>query len=505
MTEVAAVVGLDGGMARRLKALACTAPLHDLDARKSRVEWAEADPYQMAEIGLHLIDQVTIAMDFDRGAGHDLVISRTAQFVASQAPDRDRAEHERVARWVLENLINVGTQDRGFETVYGTVGRDGTYQRRTWSFKLLVELVSADGEIYLRSTDEAINVLVGALDTDVESAQEAAETKLDSLIRRGRLSDAQTVAQEARLRTIQYAEQLRATLDATRRDVRSVDWETEVPGLIDRALTHIGQRYRAENAILINITTARDEADDPDRKRKAAELVEVVRECMDRHTQLQARLLTAGATFRSEQDRQQFSGHAERSMVDLFGHLLMPTLELPLAQAAPVTATFFRTGTGLTVPGVTRLLDIVYMLLAPPVERDGLGAELPDPELAPAEDLDVFTTEQWDEAERLLRLDGVPRRLSGMLAEARDIDPDLPHLIALRVLHAMDPEISTALRQGDTHALLTVDDGTALDDPEFGGADLLVGLASLDPAGHHEDSIAARADEAAKSTGGGAA
>src|SRR5438309_1222487 len=66
----------DEGLARRLKALACTAPLHDLDARKGRLDWCDASVYQMAEIALQIIDQVTIAMDFDRGADHDDVIRR---------------------------------------------------------------------------------------------------------------------------------------------------------------------------------------------------------------------------------------------------------------------------------------------------------------------------------------------------------------------------------------------------------------------------------------------
>jgi hypothetical protein len=66
----------DEGLARRLKALACTAPLHDLDTRKVRLDWCEASVYQMAEIALQVIDQVTIAMDFDRGADHDDVVKR---------------------------------------------------------------------------------------------------------------------------------------------------------------------------------------------------------------------------------------------------------------------------------------------------------------------------------------------------------------------------------------------------------------------------------------------
>ena len=104
----------DEGLSRRLKALACTAPLHDLDTRRVRLDWCDGDGYQMAEIALQAIDQVTVAMDFDRGAGHEDVACGLLPFIAAQAPDRDGAEHAQVARWVLDNLINVGSTDRGF-------------------------------------------------------------------------------------------------------------------------------------------------------------------------------------------------------------------------------------------------------------------------------------------------------------------------------------------------------------------------------------------------------
>ncbi|SFB49504.1 hypothetical protein SAMN05216266_11448 [Amycolatopsis marina] len=481
---------VDAALARRLKALACTAPVHDLDARKGRLDWAEADVYQMSEIALTIIDQVTIRMDFDRGADHEEVLRRTLPFVAAQAPDRPRDEHRKIARWVLDNLINVGTQDRGFSATYGTFDAEGRYERRTWPFKLLVESFSADGEVYLRSTDEAINVLVGALDTDVESAQEAAETKLANLVRRGRLSDAQLAAEAARWRTVQYADQLRRLLDATRRDVRAVDWLDEVPSLIKEALDHIAARHRAETAILTNITQARDESESPARKRQAATLITIVRDCMQRHGQLQARLILAGKTFRSEQDRQEFSEPARRASIDLFGQLLTPTLGLSIAEATGVTTAFFAKSTGLSVKGVPRLVDVVYKLLAPPADRVDLGDPVPEPDLVPAADPAVFDDEQWTAADRLLALGSVPRRLSGLLAEARALDPDLPHLIGLRVLHLLDPGVTTALRQGDESILLATDDGTELADDEFGGADLLVGLVSLEIGRHSADRVA---------------
>lgn len=282
----------DEGLARRLRALACTAPLHDLDVRKANLA-GEYGVYAMAEVALAVIDLVTLNMDFDTGADHEEIVARVLPRVAAQASRRPAGEHERVARWVLENLINVGSVDRGFRAVYGTFTTDGEYVRRDYDFKLIEEVPGAGGTVYLRATDEAVNVLVGALDTDVTSAQIAAEVKLEVLINRGRLADAQLAAEQARYRTVQYAETLRRTLDATRRNVRAVDWLETVPDMINEALDHVADRYRHENAILTNIRKARDETEEPEHKRRAAELVDIVKDCIRRHTQLQSRLLEA--------------------------------------------------------------------------------------------------------------------------------------------------------------------------------------------------------------------
>ncbi|WP_405578278.1 hypothetical protein [Streptomyces sp. NBC_01190] len=473
----------DEGLARRLKALACTAPLHDLDTRKANLA-GEYSVYAMAEVALAAIDLVTLTMDFDTGADHDQIVTRLLPRVAAQAPARTPAEHERVARWVLENLINVGSADRGFRAVYGTFGPDGVYVRRDYDFKLVEEVPGPGGTVYLRTTDEAVNVLVGALDTDVTSAQIAAEVKLEVLISRGRLADAQLAAEQARYRTVQYAETLRRTLEATRRDVRAVDWLRRVPDMIEEALDHVADRYRHENAILTNIRKARDEAEEPEHKRRAAELVDIVKDCIRRHTQLQSRLLEAGPLFRAEQDRQAFAAPPARAGLDLYGQLLAPVLPLPVEQAARVTDAFFSRGAGPRTPAAVRVTDLVEMLLTPPVEREHLGVEMPEPDLVATPDDSRFSEEQLASALELLDLPhDAPRRLSGLLAEARRRDPDLPYLVALLAVHAASPPVGTAYRQGEPHVLFAVDDGTVLDDHEFGGADLVLGTARLTPPG----------------------
>lgn len=445
----------------------------------------------MAEVALAAIDLVTLNMDFDTGADHDQIVARLLPRVAAQAPGRPAAEHQRVAQWVLENLINVGSVDRGFRAVYGTFAPDGSYVRRDYDFKLVEEVPGTGGSVYLRTTDEAVNVLVGALDTDVTSAQIAAEVKLEVLISRGRLADAQLAAEQARYRTVQYAETLRRALEATRRNVRAVDWLTTVPDMIAEALDHVADRYRHENAILTNIRKARDESEEPDQKRRAAELVDIVKDCIRRHTQLQSRLLEAGPLFRAEQDRQAFAAPAARSGLDLYGQLLAPLLPLPVERASRVSDVFFARGTGLRSPHSVRIGDLVETLLTPPQEREHLGAEMPEPDLIATPDDSRFSEEQLAEAAELLDLPAdAPRRLSGLLAEARRRsggDTELPYLVALLAVHAASPAVGTAYRQGEQKLLFAVDDGTPLEDEEFGGADLIVGTALLDAAGMAAD------------------
>ncbi|MFD8815168.1 hypothetical protein ACFV23_27670, partial [Streptomyces sp. NPDC059627] len=53
--------------------------------------------------------------------------------------------------------------------------------------------------------------------------------------------------------------------------------------------------------------------------------------------------------------------------------------------------------------------------------------------------------------------------------------------------HPPTPAVFTAYRQGEEKLLFAVDDGTELDDPGFGGADLIVGTALLDAVGMAAD------------------
>ncbi|MFF7986927.1 hypothetical protein ACFZDK_48965 [Streptomyces sp. NPDC007901] len=474
----------DEGLTRRLKALACTAPLHDLEVRKANQPWLEEsirDRYQMAEVALDMIDQVAIAMDFESGARHAQVLSRAERFIARQASDRPSAEHARIAVWVLESLINVRDVDRGFTRKYGWINTEGRYSLKTFDFKILEERSDSRGDLYLRASNEALNVLVGALDTDVESAQIAAEVRLRNLIARGRLADAKAVAEQARLRTIQYGETIRTQLEATERNVAAVDWLNHVPDLLNEALAHVESRQKEEQAIAQSITDDRDKAQDAANKRRAAELVDIVEDCIRRHTALHRRLLGAREKFRQEQDRQLFAPATRRAAVDLHRDLLQPILAETGTAATPPLSVFVEHSAGPTSTDQPGLATLIPALLAPPVQRSRFADEEEEPEPTPAEQEGGFSDEQWRAAHALLDLPDAARRLSHLLQEAALIDPPLPELVALLVLRAFSPQIGPALRHGQDHVLIAVPASTTFAQAGFAGDDLLVTAAQLTP------------------------
>ncbi|GAA0967604.1 hypothetical protein [Actinocorallia libanotica] len=357
----------------------------------------------------------------------------------------------------------------------------GRHVRRLFRFRLLEEQRDERGGLVLRASNEALNVLVGALDTDVESAQIAAEVRLQNLIRRGRLEDAKLVAEQARIRTVQLGEEIRARIDATRRDVWSVDWMEAMPGLLNEALEHIEERVVMERGIASQITRMRDEAADPGPKRAAAELVDIVEDCIRRHTVLQRWLIGARAIFREEQDRQEFSGRPEGLGIDLYGGLLKPLMGLAITEAAEPVAQFFTASNGPEAAAPVHLATLVPLLLNPPPERLRHAEPVPEPELMAPIEHGGFSDEEWLAAERLLDLPGKARRLSEIMTEAVESDlENLPDLVALLALHAFAPEALSSVRRGDHSLRLAIPTGMPLDIPDFGGDDLLVTSALIE-------------------------
>lgn len=149
--------------------------------------------------------------------------------------------------------------------------------RRPFDFALLREEPAPEG-VRVAATNEAINVLVGALDTDIASAHSAADAKLASLISRRRFGEAEAAARDARIRSIQYMADVRRIIADTRLDVRRAGWGDRVPAQMDEIVGHLAAQMEVERRMLEAMRDSRDEAEDPALAASAQRLVTVVEE-----------------------------------------------------------------------------------------------------------------------------------------------------------------------------------------------------------------------------------
>jgi hypothetical protein len=482
MTNADGAAGLQAGalaepnFTRRVKALARTLPVHELEAGKGARD-GDWSGYDLRGLALAAIDAVIDHMGLEFGATAAQVRERVATLAAAAVPDSPPGRARVVAAAVLEALLNERARREAFAVAYSDWSGP-EHRRAQLVFKLLEEIEAPDGSVVLRATDEAVNFFVGSLDRDVEDAQAAAEAVLLSQLRRGRIDAAVATAREARLRSVQFVAKVRRVLDTTRRDVRQVDWGEDVPRLLDAALSHLDDRLEVEQHLLATLRTTLEEVADgqrppgddegADAAASATRLLDLVSDCQTRHLELHEQLLGARSTFLTEQDRQRFAPAPEVRLVSLDEELLKPLFRRSVAEGEPVAAAFLPGALGPVPPRLLRPVDLVETLLQP--RRAGGEAEEDDPEI----DLVGSDVDPWRyspvvrvAAERVLAaLDAGPARLSDLLAKARSVDPATTDLIVLTALHAFAPEGASALRSAD--------DGQALHDPDYAGADLLV-------------------------------
>lgn len=469
-------------LGKRVRAIAFTKPLHDLEANKVRLGGDAWSRLNMVELAFHAVDVVALRMDFDTGASYDDVVVAVSSLASLQVPGLD--DPERVGEKVVEGLITgrAGSDADAHQTAFGTWGPDG-YTARRYDFALVTEHLDSRGAVYLRATDPAITVLVGALELDLEGSQQAAELRIQKLVERGLLDAAAQQARTAKYRTIQYMDKLRRALSAARLHATDPGTLEAVDSLVDHAIEHVLERYAAEGHILAGVGRTRDAAEDDRMVRKANRLIDELRECQRRHQALQHRLISARTEFRHGLAAQLATPPNPPTRVDLERQLLRPLLELPLAAADVVGETIFAASGAPLAPPTVDLDRLLLSLCTAPAAHDGMGAEVDEhTDLTEPKHPHRFPDEVWDVVDDLLDDISTPTRLSALLARAGALDgpnpPDggaVAHLLAMRAAHALDPGVGEHLRSAQPAPfLVAVADGTPLHAAAIAGDDLLL-------------------------------
>ena len=447
---------IDEAVGRRSRALLYAARIGHIEEARQRSQDERLRPYRAPELCLHAIDAVAVRMDLESGATWEQARDEVAAQAARQHPAGSAADHRHVAEWLLRQLTD--EHDHEWLDVSG-----GEAVRRTHRVFLLYETEQA-GLHHLRARDQAINVLVDALDLDIDSAQLAAEARLEHLVRRGRHGDAHLAARDSRMQSIRFMEQVRDDLREAERDLRSEHWASTVSPRLTAALDHIVERIDAEERLKELIHTAADRAEEDD-FRWIPRTIELLDECLDRHQALQQVIAEARDAFLLEQQRQHLQPRARRA----FAHPVNDVLARVLARdcgAAGELLDAVEAALGARAPRLLSEWAGVDLLAVEPAAPAEHGVEVAETELAPDREPLLFSPAQVAAAGALLEQVGErPVALSRLARDAGD--PAAAHALTLLALAHRSPELGTLFGQGATSALIAVpgERGDGLTDP----------------------------------------
>lgn len=355
----------------------------------------------------------------------------------------DPVRHAKMVERVLDDLLNAQEQYR-HSIEYGDFDDQGKNLHRVLEFKLLKEAEEASGEISLRLSNSMINLYLKSLELDVEDEQAAAEAVVQSQLDRGKFDEAVRSAQAARWRSIEFNKKVEKILKETERSIASHDWREEVPRLLSSALQHIKSRQAVERNILASARSRLDRLPEGDQTLRAVvRIIDITKDCIDRHGELQGELMRANNVFLDAQAKQQFRPRARHFVPHLHDEVLVPIMRMPLATAVDVARDTFPLFLGARPPPLLDLGAFIAGELAPRRRVHAAGSLREDPDLADPlpEDL-LFTPAVIQEAEDLLESVDGPTLLSGLLDRARLANAGLPtlHYLALWTVHEFAPD-----------------------------------------------------------------
>jgi hypothetical protein len=470
-----------------------------------RREWPDGS-YDIVTLALTAIDLVVSRQGFEAEATRADVVAALAELACLAAPDRPTDEHQNVAAFVVDALLNWQGHQAPFRYVTSDYSSsDDGHRRREVPFSLLVERDhAARDENVLRATKDAINALIGGLDFDVEDEQVATELVLERQLARNAFEAALKSAERARLLSVGLAEELDRLIKQTRRDLRVVEqeWATAVPDRLETARQHIRERLNTERHLLAKVREALASAD-ANLLAAALRIAQLLEECQHRHESLHQRVMATRGVFLEEQERQAFRPPALITMPDPQQQVLLPALELGQADVSALTERFLIDMWGPQVPRLPRLYRLINDLWSRH-DRSGTddrGEE--DPELVDPPP-PLLRPEIIEVAARAVENVGLPARLSTLLAAcyedamatSRIVCEQGAEVLNLAVLWAFSPEdadddggrIADDLMVRVLGQRTAVDtDGTPLQLPGWDGDDVIVApdtdaLATADPA-----------------------
>ena len=429
----------------------------------------QPEPIDQAHLDLRrlaqrTIDLVVASMGISRDISEDAVIDALTAFAERMSPGISTSDARYAAEFVYRHLLNAPDDFARF--TFTGVGEDGV--PRPFTFDLLKLEPTEDG-VSVSASAEAINVFLSALDLDATDTEAAIAVMLERQLADGRLDAARVSAEAAGETSRRVAASISILLEDIGRDVTSIDWN-DLRDQVSAARHHIAGRIVDDNRLLEHAASGLD-ADEAEVRAESGRIFELLEGCK------------VHKRFLSAQGEQRLARRPRLRLLSIRTQLFEPVLALPAQLATVVTDVFVVNAFGVRGRRLARLNDLIDGLLAPPrsyVPRE-IDAEVPDADDGAADPQSYSNATIAAAGEILSVARRTPTLLSDLLTLARSRqDPELADLLVLACLWAFAPEedpeaIGRGAEVDITSGIESLDIGRQLVDPDYSGADLLVG------------------------------
>ncbi|MFF5230303.1 hypothetical protein [Dactylosporangium sp. NPDC000521] len=439
----------DASVRARWRALVLTDPVARL-VRNAGHAGVDDDVFDLRELALAAIDVAVASMGFARQITLAQLVENVAELARLMNDGDDPAAAVEAARWVVRGLLNDAENQSKFVYVFHNVR--ATPRRREWyAFKLLSLQDSPSGAV-VQASPQAVMLYLSGLNLDVDDAEEALSVVLRRQLDDRRFEAAGRTAETAERASVAMAATLADIIESTRRDVRSADWQVDVPARLTRARKHVEARIEADGEVVGHVMSGIDAESDAAVRRASGDLVETLHRIRDVHLDLAQRVAGAREVLEQAQLRQIFARPVLRQLrlLNVERELFEPVLTMTAAEAQAVGEAFTDRVLGFRLPRVLHLGDLLDLLLAPTRQVAPIEYVPEDPGDADEADAQAYPPEVITAAARILRqAEQRPVPLTELVDAACTVDPeqvggavdDVVELVTLAALWAYAPDL----------------------------------------------------------------
>lgn len=467
----------------RWRTLRLLDPVYELINRSAPRAEFDHNAYDLAQLALRLVDFVVVNQaSLEGSVSPAAVVDHLTQAARRMHPDDPQRAWTKVSRLVFGTVLNDGRPHRA--TWVEPAPHDSAPSTiETYRYRLLRLGDGEDGPA-VTATDESIVLYLQALSTDLADRALALKLMVAMQMEAGEFAKALTTAREATRTANGLAATLRERLDSTRRDVRTVDWTTDMPAWLRDVLTQVRQQIDHDRRLRDLATRA---AEDPDAAEACRAIDAEVKQGERRWLVLEGRMQQAIPVFLAAQETQRLRPHGLARAVDLTRDLLQPALAAEDAELDDATDLLAAGALAPVVPQCWGVDELCAVLLRAPAVVERHDPEIDDPgELGDAGDGSVPHDVARCLAELLAPAGEGAVRLSELLraARARTADvTDPKRLLDLLWGAALWAFVNGGEGLTEEHGpvaawqasgLAAIDDGVVLDDDRFRGADLVL-------------------------------